>query len=119
MHECEALDQTKDLIEKLRNSGNGEAYDLRLKLRATLRRMIRNVVVLVVEVNRDRVALADVELLNGKRRQVVIRRGNAVALPDCLSERDVREWGNWPEKFRKARWRAANRWWRKKLRELD
>ena len=51
--ESEALDHTTELVEKLKNAGDGEVYDLRLKLRAELRRLIRNIVVLVVQVNRD------------------------------------------------------------------
>jgi DNA invertase Pin-like site-specific DNA recombinase len=103
--EEEALHQTKELIAKLRAASEAETYDLRIALRGSLRRLIRDIVVLVIQINRDRVALADIELLNGKRRRVTIMPGKRVNLPDGLDGLDLRKWANWPAEFQQSQFR--------------
>jgi len=99
----DALSKTRELIERSRAATEEEEYDLRIKLRSTLKRFIQDIVVLVIQANGDRVALADVRLRSGKRMRVTIMPGKPVTLPDGLDGRDVREWRRWPKKLREMR----------------
>jgi len=106
--EGEALDRTRELVEKLQSAKRDEAYHLRLRLRSRLKRLIQDIVVLVIQVNRDRVAIADIQLHGGKRRQVMVMPGQVIQLPEELDGRDVRDWARWPEKLRKTRFSVVS-----------
>jgi len=97
----DALDRTRELIEKLRSADEDGAYAMRMKLRSTLKRLIKDIVVLVIQVNRERVAIADIELKNGRRRQVIVA-GEPVELPQGLRSEDVRDWQNWPDRLKQS-----------------
>lgn len=101
--ETEALDRTKELIDRLQTADETEVYQLRLKLRAMLRRLVASIVLLPVKVNADRVALVDVELRNGQRRRFTVMPGKIVELPEGIEVLDVRQWTKWPKKFRQDR----------------
>ena len=87
-----ALDRTRELIDRLQAAEEEEVYGLRIKLRSAIKRFVKDIVVLVIQVNHDRVALADVELDNGKRRQVVVMSDKPVELPEGLRRLDIRDW---------------------------
>ena len=95
--ESEALDRMKELVGRLNGADEDEAYRLRVKLRTTLKRLIEDVVVLVVQVNKDRLALVDIQFKNGTRRQATIMSGKRVPVPEELEGLDVREWADWPK----------------------
>jgi hypothetical protein len=100
--------ETGALMEKLRSAEDDEAAcGLRRELRAALKRLVSDVVVLVVRVNGDRVAFSDVCLVSGKRRYVIIRSRESAAIPKGLDELDVRKWTTWPKEFRKARFKGV------------
>lgn len=101
--ETEALDRTKELIEKIQAADADELFNLRMKLRATIRRMVDDIFLFAFEVNNNtnRVAIADVKLKNGNRRKITIFSGKPMTLPDGLQDLDVRQYSEWPEKFKK------------------
>lgn len=102
-----AFDRTRELIDRLQTATDEEAYALRVKLRSTLKRLIKSIVVLVIQVNRDRVAIADIQLENGKRRQVIVSV-EPVQLPEELRGMDVRDWSNWPAHLKQTQFQAVS-----------
>lgn len=104
--ETDALDRMKELLDRLGAATEEDAYQLRVKLRSQIKRLVNNVVVLVVQVNGDRVAFADIQLRNGERRRLAITSGKRVPIPEGLEGLDVREWRNWPKEYRKTRFNA-------------
>lgn len=98
--ETEALDRTKELIERLSNASDEEAFQLRSKLRQTLKRLIVDAYVLVVKVGKDRAALVDILLKSGKRRRCVVYSDRPLVLRESLHSLDVREWKAWPDEYR-------------------
>ncbi len=101
--ESEAMDRTKELIQEIQTADDDQLFSLRMKLRATIRRLVDDVVLLVFKVNSDRVAIADVKLKNGNRRKVTIFAAGLVSLPDGIDSLDVRKWSEWPEDLKKER----------------
>ncbi|NLX99016.1 MAG: recombinase family protein [Rhodopirellula sp.] len=101
-----ALDRTRELIDRLQAADEEEVYGLRIKLRSAIKRFVKDIVVLVIQVNHDRIALADIELDNGKRRQVVVMSGQPVELPEGLRRLDIRDWAQWPDEYKQTRFEA-------------
>lgn len=107
--EADAVGGLKRLIGEVKRAKGGALYSLRLRLRQLLARVVQDIVVLVVQVNRDRVALLDVKLKTGARRRVtVFPPSRIVELPEGLADQDVRDWRNWPKPLRATRFEAAD-----------
>lgn len=116
--ETEALDRSKELIDRLQTADADEVYQLRLKLRAMLKRLVANIVMLPIQVNNTRVALVSVELRNGERQQLAVTSGKKVELPEGLEARDVRQWATWPKQLKESRFTVETPEVRKMV-ELD
>jgi len=99
--ETEALDRTKELILAVRRGTPDEVHLLRLKLRTALRRIVKNITILVVKVNDGRAAIADVELTSGVRRRLVVSSGSEPApIPDAIRDLDLRTFADWPPELK-------------------
>jgi len=101
------VNDLRSLLARLGKAENEEAYAIRLKLRQLLRRLIEDIVVLVVQANRDRVAYADIRLRTGERRQVTIYSGQRVKIPG-IAGLDVRNWSRWPKGLREPQFQVAD-----------
>lgn len=106
--EADAVDGLKAVLQAVKQAKGEALLELRLKLRQLLSRVIDGIQLLVVQVNRDRVALADIKLKNGMRRQVTIHPpGRRVTLPKGLADRDIRNWKKWPEAMRQSHFKTT------------
>lgn len=99
-----ALKTAKDLVDKLSSAEPAERVELRTKMRSVVRQFVKQITVLIAEVNRDRVLMADIMLTSGQRRKLVIETGTPA--PDELYKLDVRNFDQWPDEFKVTRFKA-------------
>lgn len=105
----DAIDGLRKLLRQVKQSKGPALFELRLKLRQFLKRVVSDIVVLVIQVNRVRVALVDIKLQSGIRRRVtIIPPGAQVALPEGLAEHDIRNWKKWPKRHRETKFKVTS-----------
>lgn len=95
----DGLRNTKGLIEKLSTSKPSEVAAIRAKMRTTIRQFVKQITVLIVNVNaRDRVLIGDIELASGKHVKLAVETGDPA--PEELYRLDIRDWQNWPDEWK-------------------
>ncbi len=107
--EAHAINDLKRLLSSLGRATTDERFGLRIKLRQLLRRLIEDIVVLVVQINKTRVAVADIRLRSGESRKVIIfAGGKPLVLPAGLNDLDVRHPSSWPKALRQPQFQVVD-----------